>query len=89
MELLLNKVCGQPAALPVAVRRCGPADAAAVYDSMLIDARRISAHCSNIAVSVIQRYDDRLTAHRYLRVMREGDVLFRRRVAEYAGRWGL
>ena len=29
MELLLNKVCGQPAALPVAVRRCGPADAAA------------------------------------------------------------
>ena len=29
------------------------ADAAAVYDSMLIDARRISAHCSNIAVSVI------------------------------------
>ena len=31
MELLLNKVCGQPAALPVAVRRCGPADAAAVY----------------------------------------------------------
>ena len=65
------------------------ADAAAVYDSMLIDARRISAHCSNIAVSVIQRYDDRLTAHRYLRVMREGDVLFRRRVAEYAGRWGL
>ena len=31
MELLLNKVCGQPAALPVAVRRCGPADAAAFY----------------------------------------------------------
>ena len=31
MELLLNKVCGQPTALPVAVRRCGPADAAAVY----------------------------------------------------------
>ena len=31
MELLLNKVCGQPAALPVAVRRCGPADAAAFF----------------------------------------------------------
>lgn len=31
MELLLNKVCGQPAALPVAVRRCGPTDAAAFY----------------------------------------------------------
>lgn len=31
MELLLNKVCGQPAALPVAVRRCGPADDAAFY----------------------------------------------------------
>ena len=31
MELLLNKVCGQPAALPVAVRRCGPADAAEFY----------------------------------------------------------
>ena len=31
MELLLNKVCGQPAALPVAVRRCGPADAAVFY----------------------------------------------------------
>ena len=31
MELLLNKVCGQPAALPVAVRQCGPADAAAFY----------------------------------------------------------
>ena len=31
MELLLNKVCGQPAALPVTVRRCSPADAAAVY----------------------------------------------------------
>ena len=31
MELLLNKVCGQPAALPVAVCRCGPADAAAFY----------------------------------------------------------
>lgn len=31
MELLLNKVCGQPAALLVAVRRCGPADAAAFF----------------------------------------------------------
>ena len=31
MELLLNKVCGQPAALPDAVRQCGPADAAAFY----------------------------------------------------------
>ena len=31
MELLLNKVCGQPAALPVVVRRCGPADAAAFF----------------------------------------------------------
>lgn len=31
MELLLNKVCGQPAALPVVVRRCDPADAAAFF----------------------------------------------------------
>lgn len=65
------------------------AEAAAVYDGMLIDAQRISAHCSNIAVSVIQRYDDRLTAHRYLRGLHENDLLFRRRVAEFAGRWGL
>ena len=31
MKLLLHKVCGQPAALPVTIRRCGPADADAVY----------------------------------------------------------
>ena len=31
MELLLHKVCGQPAALPVIIRRCGPADADAFY----------------------------------------------------------
>ena len=31
MELLLHKVCGQPAALPVTIRRCGPADADAFY----------------------------------------------------------
>lgn len=65
------------------------ANAAAVYDAMLIDAQRISAHCSNIAVSVIQRYDDRLTAHKYVRAMREHDADFERVVSEYARRLGL
>mgnify|MGYP004524101085 FL=1 len=31
MKLILQKVCGQPAALCVELRRCGPADAAAFY----------------------------------------------------------
>ncbi len=31
MELILQKVCGQPAQLPIRLRRCGPADAAAFF----------------------------------------------------------
>ena len=31
MELILQKVCGRPAQLPVRLRRCGPADAAAFF----------------------------------------------------------
>ena len=31
MELILQKVCGRPARLPISLRRCGPADAAAFF----------------------------------------------------------
>ena len=31
MELILQKVCGRPAQLPIRLRRCGPADAAAFF----------------------------------------------------------
>ena len=31
MELILQKVCGRPARLPIRLRRCGPADAAAFF----------------------------------------------------------
>ncbi len=31
MELILQKVCGRSAQLPIRLRRCGPADAAAFF----------------------------------------------------------
>ena len=31
MELILQKVCGRPAQLPIRLRRCGPADAVAFF----------------------------------------------------------
>ena len=31
MELILQKMCGRPAQLPIRLRRCGPADAAAFF----------------------------------------------------------
>ena len=35
MELVLQKVCGRPARLPIRLRRCGPADAAAFFEENL------------------------------------------------------
>lgn len=66
---------------------CNPA-AAPLYDRILTDCERITDHCSNLAVSVIQRYDDRLTAHEYLRRLRECEP-FGRRYAEYKEKYGL
>ena len=35
MELILQKVCGRPAQLPIRLRRCSPADAAAFFEENL------------------------------------------------------
>ena len=62
-------------------------DTGFLYSDMLTDLRRISAHCSNIATSVIQLYDSTFDKHEYSNRNKDEDLEFKAKYQDYKSRY--
>jgi len=62
-------------------------DTGFLYSDMLTDLRRISAHCSNIATSVIQLYDSTFDKHEYSHRNKDEDLEFKAKYQDYKSRY--
>ncbi len=61
-----------------------------VFNDLLTNFERVSDHCSNIALAIIELHDSTVEAHGYLHALREGDdAAFRAAYADYAARYAL
>lgn len=61
-----------------------------VFNDLLTDFERISDHCSNVALAVLEQHDSSVEAHGYLQALRESDdKAFRDVYSEYAARYTL
>ena len=61
-----------------------------VFNDLLTNFERISDHCSNIALAIIELHDSSVEAHGYLHALREGDdAAFREAYEGYAQRYVL
>ncbi len=61
-----------------------------VFNDLLTNFERISDHCSNVALAVLELRDSTVEAHGYLHALREGDDAgFRASYEEYARRYQL
>ena len=61
-----------------------------VFNDLLTNFERISDHCSNVALAVIEQHDNTVEAHGYLHALRENeDADFRAAYAQYAERYTL
>ena len=54
-----------------------------ILSDLLTDYERISDHCSNIAVAVIELQHDALDSHRYLNEMKRDSEVFRQMYVEF------
>lgn len=54
-----------------------------MFSDLLTDLRRISAHCSNIATSVVQLYDTTFNKHKYSHRNKDEDLEFRAKYQDY------
>lgn len=62
-------------------------DTGFMYSDMLTDLRRISAHCSNIATSVVQLYDSTFDKHEYSHRNKDEDLEFKAKYQDYKSRF--
>ena len=61
-----------------------------VFNDLLTNFERVSDHCSNVALAVIELHDSTVEAHGYLQALRAGDDAdFRTAYGEYAERYAL
>ncbi len=60
-----------------------------VLSDLLTNCERISDHCSNIAVAVIEAQNDTFDTHNYLKNMKYGNEDFKRIFEEYNGKYDL
>ena len=60
-----------------------------ILSDLLTDFERISDHCSNIAVAVIELQHDALDSHRYLNEMKRDSEAFREMYAEFREKYTL
>lgn len=63
------------------------AESGFLFSDLLNDLRRIAAHCSNIATSVIQLYDSTFDKHEYSHRNKEEDLEFTERYKDYKTRY--
>ncbi len=64
-------------------------EAGFVWSDLLTDLERISDHCSNIALSIIDARFHNMDAHQSLHNMKEGDSVFFERLEQYARKYTL
>ncbi len=64
-------------------------EAGFVYSDLLTDLERVSDHCSNIALCIIDIADNNMDMHRSQREMQEDSGNFERRFKEYKGKYSL
>ena len=62
-------------------------DTGFLYSDLLTDLRRISAHCSNIATSVIQLHDLTFDKHQYSHRNKDEDLDFKIKYQDYKSRY--
>ena len=60
-----------------------------VFTDILTDLERISDHCSNIAMSVLQMHQSSFETHSYEAELKRSDALFSALYGEYAGKYTL
>jgi phosphate:Na+ symporter len=60
-----------------------------ILSDLLTNYERISDHCSNIAVAVIEAQHDTFDAHHYLKSVKYGDDQFKEIFEEYNGKYDL
>ena len=64
-------------------------EAGFVWADLLTDMERISDHCSNIAVSIIDAHAHNMNAHESLRSMKNGNPAFLERLDDYSRKYQL
>jgi len=64
-------------------------EAGFIWADLLTDLERISDHCSNIAVSIIDAHWHNMNAHQSLRRMKEGDSTFFERLEQYSRKYAV
>ena len=60
-----------------------------IFSDILNNAERVSDHCSNIAVAVIQGHEDSLNAHKYLNNIKKNDPNYDRKVEAFRNKYVL
>jgi len=64
-------------------------EAGFIWSDLLTDMERISDHCSNIAVSIIDTHEHNMNAHQVLRNMKEGNPAFFEKLDDYSRKYQL
>ena len=64
-------------------------EAGFVWADLLTDMERISDHCSNIALSIMDAHEHNMNAHQALRKLRKGNPAFFEKMEEYARKYQL
>lgn len=62
-------------------------DSGLLFSDLLTDLRRISAHCSNIATSVIQLHSTKFAKHKYSHRNKDEDLDFKLRYKDYKSKY--
>ena len=64
-------------------------EAGFIWSDLLTDMERMSDHCSNIAVSIIDAHGHNMDAHHHLRSMREGNPAFAEQLETFVRKYSL
>ena len=64
-------------------------EAGFIWVDLLTDIERISDHCSNIAVSIIDAHEHNMNAHEAMRSMKKSNPTFLERLDDYSRKYQL
>ena len=64
-------------------------EAGFVWSDLLTDMERVSDHCSNIAISILDAHEHNMNAHQRLRSLREGNPAFFEKLDDYSRKYQL
>lgn len=63
------------------------AETSFLFSDLLNELRRIAAHCSNIAISIVQLYDTKFNKHKYSQRNKEEDLEFNLKYRDYKSKY--